>query len=124
MIEMTNKELVNWCNKQKDEKGFVEFSDWMLKEMSNEQAEHLSRRLGPTTLMKLPDSEIKFFEWVKKEDREVWNDLWDNPEEEEYLVGMNFLPRFVKKEGRGFPICDLLSVNNYFFTEAHMVDPE
>jgi hypothetical protein len=38
-------------------------------------------------------------------------------------VGMSFLPVLINKM-RGYPICDLLDNDNYYFTSAHIVDKE
>jgi len=71
----------------------------------------------------LPDSEIKFFDWLKENDKDVWVDLWDNESEEPYLVGIAFLPLLIDKK-RGYPICDLNLNDNYYFTKDHIVDKE
>ena len=72
--------------------------------------------------MKLPQEEIVFFEWLKDKDKKVWDDLWKS-EEEEYIIALNFLPYLIE-HSRGFPICDLLENDNYYFLPKHMVDKE
>ena len=65
--------------------------------------------------MKLPPSEISFFEWLKKNDNIVWNDLW-NEDEDLYQVSIDLLPQFSDNRN-GFPICDLQDGLNYYFTD-------
>ena len=71
----------------------------------------------------LPLKEIKFFEWLKLNDYPIWQDLWENEDEEPYIVGLSFLPDLIDKN-RGFPICDLLNNDNYYFTNLHIVNEE
>ncbi|MDQ1267285.1 MAG: hypothetical protein QG635_2439 [Bacteroidota bacterium] len=74
--------------------------------------------------MRLPEKEIKFFEWLAINDENVWKDLWDDADAEPYVVGISFLPMLLAKNGRGFPICDLLNCENFYFSEQHLVDEE
>jgi hypothetical protein len=95
-------------------------------------------------MIRLPEAEIDFFEWVKTNDYAVWNDIWNDLYIEEndevaaetnshseyvaadvpYLVSIDLLPLLLNKDGRGFPICDLQTTDNYFFTMDNMVDEE
>jgi predicted transcriptional regulator len=68
--------------------------------------------------MRMPPSEVDFFEWLKHQDEPVWNDIWAG-EPDLYLVSTDLLPVF--QEGRnGFPICDLVDQPNYWFSERHI----
>jgi hypothetical protein len=92
--------------------------------MTPEQAQMIVDRFGAHTLMQLPESDIKFFEWLKVNDLSVWEDVWmDENVNEPYLIGISFLPLFLDSS-RGFPICDLLKNDNYFFSVAHMPDQD
>lgn len=120
---MTIDEYIkNWL----EENPYVEFTDELIYEMPNEAAEEIAKRYGNRGLMKLPSKEIEFFEWVKRNDPNVWDDLWtgDTLDNESYVITLNFLPLLKKFPDRGFPICDLLSTDNYYFTAQHMVDKE
>lgn len=120
---MTIDEYIkNWL----EENPYVEFTDELIYEMPDEAAEEIAKRYGNRGLMKLPSKEIEFFEWVKRNDPNVWDDLWtgDTLDNESYVITLNFLPLLKKFPDRGFPICDLLSTDNYYFTAQHMVDKE
>jgi hypothetical protein len=121
--ELTLNNLIEIIDNQSTENHFIELSDEVFLSLDYEIAKTLADRYGATLLMKLPSREIKFFEWLYENDREVWNDLWGNTEEEPYIVGMSFLPVLINKM-RGYPICDLLDNDNYYFTSAHIVDKE
>lgn len=119
---MTSEELYNWCIEYLKENDFLEFPEEIFEKITKEKSEFLVEKLGKRTLMKLPLKEIKFFEWLKSNDLKVWNDLWDS-EEEEYVVALNFLPHILEAS-RGFPICDLVNNDNYYFTSSHFIDKE
>jgi hypothetical protein len=124
----------------------VTFSEEMWSALTPEIAEHLAEEFGASTLVMLPAVEIRFFEWLKVSAPTIWRDLWelssqtqyentyggtpesapqspsqlvlleDSPvEHEPYLVGMGLLPELVR-HGRGFPICDLESEPNFYFS--------
>ena len=111
--------------------GFHELNERILRTgsspvlLSNEEIDSLTEaeigeltaRYGGYVLMKLPSKEQDFFEWLKREDPEVWHDLWD--EDEELLVTLAFLPA-LRGNGNGFLICDLVQPANYFFTSRHI----
>jgi hypothetical protein len=69
-------------------------------------------------MMELPAEEIDFFIWLKENDLPVWDDLWKE-EEEHYRVSLDFLHHFIQN-GNGFPICDLIDVDNYWFHSRHL----
>jgi hypothetical protein len=103
---------------------YIQFPGEILKDMTPEQAQMIVERFGAHTLMQLPAADIAFFEWLKTAERSVWDDLWtDENNDQPYLIGISFLPLFLDSS-RGFPICDLLKNDNYFFSAAHMPDDE
>ncbi len=70
-------------------------------------------------LMRLPQRDIEFFEWLKTAAEEVWQDLWGADSEDTlYTVSTALLPELVV-EHRGFPVCDLQTVPNFYFTQQH-----
>lgn len=121
--ELTLQSLIEIIDSQSNSNHFIELSDEIFQSLDNEIAKSLADKYGSSLLMKLPSREIKFFEWLYENDRDIWNDLWGNTEEEPYIVGMSFLPVLTNKM-RGYPICDLLHNDNYYFTSAHIVDKE
>lgn len=84
--------------------------------LSPEQAQELVALFGSTTLIPLPERERKFFDWLRNNDLPVWKDMWgENEAEETYYVSLAHLTSFLPKQ-RGFPICDLVENDNYYFT--------
>ena len=71
--------------------------------------------------MKIPKAEVDFFTWLKKNDRDVWDDLWQD-EDDIYLVSIDLLSRFIDG-GLGFPICDLIDQPNYWFN-TRLIKPK
>ncbi|MBM2814821.1 MAG: hypothetical protein HW421_1583 [Ignavibacteria bacterium] len=121
---MTNIEITEWCGEYLKENRFILFPEALYDSITPEQAAILAEKYGHTKLLMLPAGEIHFFEWLLENDPVVWNDLWLGNEEEPYLVGISFLPLLVVKDGRGFPICDLTTCDNNYFSVEHMVDAE
>ncbi|MFH1051231.1 MAG: hypothetical protein V1779_09940 [bacterium] len=119
---MTNKELIDWCNSYLTGNDYFVFPDEVFDNLTEANTKVLIENFGSRYLVKMPKSEIDFFEWLKINDNPVWNDLW-NSEEEPYIIAVNFLPILMSKI-RGFPICDLLNNDNYYFTEAHLFTDE
>lgn len=117
-------ELVEWCRREAQRRGWVEFPPGLLEELTVEQAQQLAQALQKTTLMRLPEREVAFFEWLRKADPPVWQDLWGNAGEDLYVVGISFLPFLLREPQRGFPICDLVSADNYYFAPEHITPVE
>lgn len=120
---MNDIEILDWCETQAVEKEYIVFPENWLEKMTLDQAKIIAAQLSQTTLMKLPEKEIRFFKWLKQYDRPIWKDLWDGVNDEPYIVGMSFLPLLIEKGGY-FPICDLIEEDNYYFSAAHIVDKE
>jgi len=119
---MTNKELLSWCKEHLSENEIFDFPDEIFINLTEDNIKILKEKFGSKYLMKIPDSEIQFFEWLKLNDTPVWNDLWENTENN-YTVALNFIP-LLKNNIRGFPICDLLNNDNFYFTESHLISEE
>ncbi len=95
-----------------------------LAAMSGEQADELVALFGSTTLIRLPEREREFFDWLRAEDPAVWEDLWgDTPPDELYYVSIAHLTSFLPGT-RGFPVCDLVNNDNYWFTENDLTPEE
>lgn len=119
---MSNEELLNWCEKYSLENEIFDFPDDIFGSINKVNSKLIVDNYGKHKFMRLPKKEIKFFEWLKTNDRKVWDDLW-KADEEAYIVSINFLPMLLDN-ARGFPICDLVENDNYYFTEQHAVDQE
>ena len=100
----------------------INISDEQIAALTPSDIIEMKNHFGGNTFMKLPEKEILFFEWLKKEDPDVWLDLWSN-EEEAYIVSTLFLNQLTA-DANGFPICDLIRNDNYFFTERHIKIPD
>lgn len=113
------------ANQEINENGLTvfELEESVYAALSPEEAFHIAETMHSNTLIRLPKSEILFFEWVKENDPKVWSDLWESDQEDPYLVGIAFLPALIDKN-KGYLICDLISTDNYYFTHAHILDKE
>lgn len=96
----------------------LSFSKDELKELRLDEAEYFVKTIERNILMKLPDEEIAFFDWLKEKDPQIWDDIWDE-EENEYYVSLDLLPQFIGSNN-GFPICDLIDQSNYWFVIDHI----
>jgi hypothetical protein len=122
-MEENNKQIIDFFAKLVSEQGVLHIPHDVFAKMDKDYGELLRREFHHTRMMKLPETEVRFFEWLKEKDRLVWNDLWE-AEDEPYIISLEFLPRLLEKDGRGFPICDLRTIDNYYFTPQLLVDKE
>lgn len=121
---MIDIEIIDdWC-KHQNPKELIVIPEEYYQEMTEDQAAYVVDYFNKSALIKLPDYEIKFFEWLKIYDPTVWHDLWDGELNDPYIVSISFLPFLIHSVKRGFPICDLLNCDNYYFSLAHMSDEE
>jgi len=104
--------------KQLETDGFIKFTYTELQKMTRKDTQDLEKHFHGRALMELPLEEIEFFKWLKENDPPVWDDLWKNVDEP-YRVSIDFLHHFVES-GNGFPICDLIKVDNYWFHTRHI----
>ncbi len=95
----------------------LEMTDEELDSLSDADIAQLMEKHGGHILMRLPPRERRFFDWLRVEDPDVWNDLWCG--DEDPCVALAFLPA-LRAGGRGFPICDLELEPNYYFTPRHI----
>lgn len=101
----------------------LHLSDELLNSINADEAEEIKNKYHGKVMMKLHETEVKFFEWLKENDAPVWEDLWADDEDTKYLVSIDFLP-FLVKYRKQFPICDLISLENYFFVPLHLKGKE
>ena len=133
MSDLVNPEeiqqITEFFAKLVNEDGILEIPESVFLKMSIEQGLIVRDYLSNSQFFKLPNYEIAFFEWLKENDEKVWKDLWlldsdDEATQQPYIVGFQFLPLLLERDGRGFPICDLVSTDNYFFTQKHIISDE
>ena len=105
--------LIDDTKKQLAAQRFVEFSKDHLYALRLDQVQAIVDEFHGRALMKIPQTEIDFFTWLKKNDPDIWDDLWQD-EDDMYLVSIDLLSRFIDG-GLGFPICDLVNQPNYWF---------
>jgi len=115
---MSVEQIIEQKEAQLKKQTYIVFSDAEIQELRMNEVRHIVAHFGGHTLMRLPQKEINFFEWLKKEDPSVWDDLWAG-EENMYQVSVDLLPQFLR-EKNGFPICDLEQEDNYYFTDRHI----
>ncbi len=114
---MNLQELIKQKEIEHSKKNYIHFSDEEIAQLNSKMVRKIVDHFHGRVLMKLPPSELKFFEWLKKNDNAVWNDIWgDN--DNLYLLSIDLLGQFLK-EKNGFPICDL-EVPNFYFTVKHI----
>lgn len=99
----------------------VEISDDEMDRLTKEQADELVTLFGFNTLIRLPERERVFFEWLRREDEPIWTDLWGS-DEDPYVVSLSFLQELLPKR-RGFLICDLAEHQNFVFSQNN-ISPE
>jgi hypothetical protein len=104
--------------KQLDTRGYIQFSQTDLRAMTEKDAQKIEHHFHGRAMMALPIAEIKFIKWLQENDPVVWDDLWKDVEEP-YRVSLDFLHHFIQN-GNGFPICDLIDVDNYWFHSKHI----
>jgi hypothetical protein len=116
-VAMTNHELFEYVRSQVAERAPVAFSDAVLAMLEPAQAQYIADRFGAGVFMRLPEREVKFFTWLREAAPAVWEDLWGSDEIglEPYIVGIGLLPQ-ITQHGRGYPICDLVSEQNFYFS--------
>lgn len=96
----------------------LQFSTEELSKLDKTKTKKIEEHFHGRAMMKLPEDEIQFFEWLKQNDPPIWNDLWEDGTEP-YCISIDFLHHFIKFSN-GFPICDLIGVDNYWFTGRHI----
>ena len=115
---MDIKTLIQQKEKELSENNYIQFTDREMEQLQEKNLAEIARHFHGRALMMLPPAEIEFFEWLKKNDNAVWNDLWQD-EQDIYQVSIDLLPQFSSSRN-GFPICDLQDGMNYYFTVKHI----
>ncbi len=122
---MTTESLIMRAEAAAEAGGILTLSEDELAALTPDQVEALRTSYGTRLLMRLPEHEIAFQEWLKVHDPAVWRDLWDTADAPDYAVSLAFLPEFAGTGADGaFLICDLQTTDNYFFTPEMLLDKE
>lgn len=120
---MKEQDLIDYCEDSVAQQNYIKFPEDLFNALTSDMVKLLVEKYGDKHMMMLPEKDLRFFSWLKDSDPEVWNDLWSGDDLMPYLVSMNLLTA-IKTKARGFPICDLLKTDNYYFSEAHITDKE
>jgi hypothetical protein len=113
---MDRNTLLAWFSEHLERDKPVEIPEAIFDALTPEIARELAQQFGSYGLVRLPSYEQRFFDWLRTEDPDVWNDLWSD-QDEPYVVALSFLEYLLDRR-RGFPICDLMSTDNYYFMPA------
>lgn len=114
-------EIINFAKNELQSKQWVVFDENIFETLTPQQAAEIVKNLDPNALMMLSEREIEFFEWIKEVDYPIWEDLWGDDSLPPYVVSVSFLPLLVyQSNANGFPICDLIHNDNYYFNIAMM----
>lgn len=120
---MTLKEIINKCQQSIDARGFIDLDNDIYKCIDADAAGAIAREFGNSATVLIPEKELRFFEHLRSADEAVWHDLWADSGETVYRVGAAYMPLLIEPR-RGFPICDLVSCDNYYFTKEHLIGEE
>ena len=112
------EEILKKKEQEFEKVGYLTFSKKELTNLDDQKVQQIENHFHGFAMMKFPDDEITFFKWLKEVDRPVWEDLWGEVENP-YYVSIDFLHHFLER-GNGFPICDLVSEDNYWFCVKHI----
>ncbi len=99
-----------------DEPVILDLSDVEIDSLTERDIELLQAEFGSRVLMRLPPREREFMAWLKQEDPDIYEDLWED--DEDLLVSLSYLSS-LQKGGPGFAICELAFHDNYYFTQRH-----
>jgi hypothetical protein len=116
---MNIKKLINEKELQLDSQNYIEFTIDELNKLQTDEVQYLIDHFHGYTMVKLPQPEISFFEWLKRVDRLIWDDLWEEEDADLYLVSIDLLLHLTSFRN-GFPICDLTKQPNFWFTVNHI----
>jgi len=108
--------ILDWFERSLERDKPVSIPPDIFDALTPELAQNIAERFRSYGLIRLPAYEQEFFEWLRSADAAVWDDLWGG-NDEPYVVSVAFLPTLLDRR-RGFPICDLMSTDNYYFFPA------
>lgn len=121
---MENEQLINWCRDNRPENSILEIPEYIYKLIDADQAIIFENEYPNETMFRIPEREIRFFEWLKVNDPNVWADIWSDDLFPPYYVSIGLFHRFIDDGYKGFPICELQNNENYFFVPQHLADKE
>lgn len=118
------KDILDWCNSTSVENHILDIPEYFYEELTPLLCNVIIEHFQNDTLFKLPQKEILFFEWLKNNDKPVWDDIWLDDLFEPYLVSLALLPRFCYNNYSAYPICELRNNDNFYFVPQHLADKE
>lgn len=113
---MDRQAILTWFGDNLERDKPLTVPEAIFEALTPDLAREIAERYGRYGLIRLPAYEQHFFEWLRRRDPAVWNDLWDD-QQEPYIVSLSFLEALLDRR-RGFPICDLVGTDNYYFLPA------
>jgi hypothetical protein len=121
---MNTQELLTWFEAQKQQSDILIVPSEIFGFINTTNSKAIISHFHSHTFMQLPESEIAFFQWLQSIAPEVWDDLWKtDAHDEPYIVSISLLTDILQ-HNRGFPICDLMTTDNYYFTSEHFIKGE
>lgn len=114
---MSEAEILEWFARSLRRDVPVTIPQEIFSALTPALARRIAHEHGSYGLIRLPDYELQFFEWLRSADPAVWEDLWGGTDQEPYVVSLAFLEQLLDRR-HGFPICDLVGVDNYYFFPA------
>ncbi|GIV55276.1 MAG: hypothetical protein KatS3mg040_0044 [Candidatus Kapaibacterium sp.] len=113
---MEREAVLRWFGERLERDTPLTIPEAIFDALTPDLARELAERYRRYGLMRLPAHEQRFFEWLRQRDPAVWSDLWGG-EQEPYVVSLSFLEALLDRR-KGFPICDLVGTDNYYFFPA------
>ena len=121
---MNTQELLTWFEIQKQQSDILIVPPEILGFIDTTNSQAIVSHFHSHTFIQLPESEMTFFRWLQHSAPDVWDDLWKtDAHDEPYIVSISLLTDILQKN-RGFPICDLMTTDNYYFTSEHFIKGE
>lgn len=111
---MNIEDIVAACKYGVATNGYITIADEVLRTLTADDVQTIQRECG-SGLLKLPEYEVVFFEWLRSADSAVWDDLWADETQAPYLVSLSHLHRFIGERPGVFAICDLRNTDNFYF---------
>lgn len=121
---MNTQELLTWFEIQKQQSDILIVPAEIFGYIDTVNSKAIISHFHSHTFIQLPESEMTFFRWLQHNAPDVWDDLWKtDAHDEPYIVSISLLTDILQKN-RGFPICDLMTTDNYYFTSEHFIKGE
>lgn len=120
---MTFEDFRERCSACIEADGYLSVPLEELQARDPQEIQMLLQLFGNQALIKLPNYEVEFFEWLKQEDATVWDDLWQDDDVAPYLVSLAHVYSFTNPRG-SYAIRDLRNTDNYYFAPEMILAKE